>query len=826
MLRFTLMGGCVVCDEQDHRIEFPTRKARALLAYLTCTPGLPRSRDDLADLLWSLSAEEQARGSLRQTLARIRKCLGDAHLDLLISDAESVRLDAAGIDADVLHIERLAKNDSQDRLEEVATLYRGQFLTGFELNEPPFEEWALSERRRLGELVLTALTRLLAMQQAEGSVDKAISTANKLLTIDPLQDDVHQTLMRLLVRQGRIESALSQYKSCRQIMETELDIAPSQETESLYREIMDIRDGETRRKWAESSADHDPAAILCADLYGFGLLMGEHSSRRPTAMHFLESEVKRFGGEVIATPASGLVARLKNSSECIACAIEALEQTARLNAKLPPGERVLLRIGAAGNDCDVETAISRASRYARLADPGGICMGKEIRERSLNEHVVNAVRLEDDSPSEEPEAYRIPPTHESAPDAIPVSARRELRHLDMPVPDRPSIAILPFRNLSEDSEHAFLGEGLRIDIQNALVKISGLFLIAAGSANAYRGEDPVDAGRHFGVGHVLHGDVRRVGDRARINIQLDNTTSGAIEWSDQFDRTLDNTFSVQDEITQQVVTALDVELVSGEQAKVWHKTLKDQKALEMFYRGVHEFFQMEPADMANARQRFEAVHEICSDVSIGSTWAAFSHWFEAFRRWSDDPELSFARAGEWAGIAIEMDDADGQAHTVMGHIHLLNRKFDEALDAGRQAVSIRPNCTNANGFYANILHYCGDQAGAIKQIKRAMRFSPVYPPFFADILASAYRANGQVAAAIPVAQEAISLNPDNIYARLALAASYSAEGWQSGARHVAEEILKIDPEFSVRRFAEDQPYRDKEMLQHYVEELSDAGLPD
>ena len=826
VLRFTLMGGCVVCDEQDHRIEFPTRKARALLAYLACTPGLPRSRDDLADLLWNRSAEEQARGSLRQTLARIRKCLGDAYSDLLISDADTLCLDAAGIDADVLRLERLARSDSQDSLEEAATLYRGQFLSGFELNEPPFEEWAFSERRRLGELVLTALTRLLAVQQAEGAVDKAISTANKLLTIDPLQEDVHQTLMRLLARQGRIESALSQYKSCRRILEMELDIAPSQETESLYREIMDTRDGEARRQWADSSADHDPAAVLRADLYGFGLLMGEHSRRRPTAMHLLEDEVKRFGGEVIATPASGLVARLKNPSECIACAIDALEQMGRQNAELPRGERVLLRIGVAADNRDVETAISRASRYARFADPGGIYMGREIRERSADEHVADAVPLEGDSPSEGPEAYRIPPAHESAPDAISASAPRQLRHLDIPVPDKPSIAILPFRNLSEDPDHAFLGEGLRIDIQNALVKISGLFLIAAGSANAYREEDPVEAGRHFGVGHVLHGDVRRVGDRARIDIQLANTTSGAIEWADQFDRTLDDTFSVQDEITQQVVTALDVQLVSGEQAKVWHKTLKDLKVLETFYRGVHDFFQMEPAAMANARQRFEAVHEMCSDVSIGSTWAAFSHWFEAFRRWSDDPELSFARAGEWAGMAIEMDDADGQAHTVMGHVHLLNRKFDEALDVGRQAVSIRPNCTNANGFYANILHYCGDQAGAIKHIKRAMRFSPVYPPFFAGILASAYRANGQIAAAIPVAQEAISLNPDDIYARLALAASYSAEGWRSGARDVAEEILRIDPEFSVRRFANDQPYRDKETLEHYIEELRDAGLPD
>lgn len=824
-LRFTLMGGCVVCDEQGHRIEFPTRKAKALLAYLACTPGLPRARDSLADLLWSRSAEEQARGSLRQTLARVRKCLGDAHSDLLLSEGETLCLDAEGIDADILRLEGLSRSDSRADLETAAALYRGQFLAGFELNEPPFEEWALSERRRLGELSLSALTRLLAMQQADGAVEEAIATANKLLSVDPLQEDVHQTLMRLLVRQGRIESALGQYMTCRRILKSELEIAPSEETEALYREIMETREGEARREWSGEPAPHDLVTVLRADIYGFGLIMGEHSPRREAALDFLEDEIRRFGGAVVATPASGLIARLRNPAEGVACALDALDRMERRNAELPGDERVLLRFGIAADD-DVERATGRANRYASLADPGGICVGPAVREQAADERVAAAVPVGGEGSGKEPEAFLVPPALGGPPGATASSAPRQLRYLDIPLPDRPSIAILPFRNLGEDPDHAFLGEGLRIDIQNALVKISGLFLIAVGSANAYRDEDPVAAGRHFGVGHVLHGDVRRIGDRARIDLQLANTATGAIEWSDQFDRTLEDIFGVQDEIAKQVVTALDVQLVGGEQAKVWHKTLPDIGTLELFYRGVHDFFRMEPAAMANARQRFETVHEMRPDVSIGSTWAAFSHWFEAFRRWSDDPALSFARAGDWAGKAIAMEDADGQAHTVMGHVHLLNRKFDEALETGRMAVSIRPNCTNANGFYANILHYVGDQAGAIKHIKRAIRLSPVYPPFFAGILASAYWANGQFAAAIPVAQEAISLNPDDIYARLALAASYSAEGWQSGARDVAHEILRIDPDFSVIRFAEDQPYRDREVLEHYIEELRDAGLPE
>lgn len=826
VLRITLMGGCVVSDRKDHHVEFPTRKAKALLAYLACAPGVPRSRDHLADLLWSRSASEQARGSLRQTLARIRKCLGDDLSELMISEGETLCLDAAGVDADILRLEALARSESAGDLKTAAALYRGQFLSGFELNEPPFEEWLLSERRRLGELSNSVLTRLFAVQQADGLADEAIATANKLLTIDPLQEEVHQALMRLLVRQGRIESALGQYKTCARILQSELGIQPSEQTEALQREIIEARDGAARRQWADSTAPHDPFTVMRADLYGYGLMMGEHSPRRDAMMHLLEDEIRRFGGDVISTPASGLIARLKHPTEGIACAVDALEQVQRRNAGLPGKEKVLLRIGVAADYDDLEKAVSRASRYASLADPGGICLGPVVREHAASEHVAGVIPLDTDGASDEPEVFRIPPLQNGSAVAKPDSAPRQLRHLDIPVPDRPSIAILPFRNLSEDPDHAFLGEGLRIDIQNALVRISGLFLIAAGSTNAYRAEDPIEAGRHFGVGHVLHGDVRRAGDRARIDLQLANTATGAIEWSEQFDRTLEDIFSVQDEITAQVVTALDVKLVAGEQAKVWHRTLPDIRTLEMFYRGVEDFFRMEPAAMFNARQRFEAVHEMQSDVSIGSTWAAFSHWFEAFRHWSDDPGQSFARAGEWACKAINMEDADGQAHTVMGHVHLMGRNFDDAFETGHEAVTIRPNCTNANGFYANILHYCGDQPAAIKYIKRAIRLSPVYPPFFAGILASAYRANGQFAAAIPVAQEAISLNPDDLYARLALAASYSAEGWQSGARDVAADIMRIDPGFSVSRFAADQPYRDKETLEEYVEELREAGLPE
>lgn len=217
-------------------LDLPTRKARAFLAYLALSPGMTRSREHLAGVFWDRSAEEQARGSLRQTLSSLRRGLASA-AEIIHADADSVWLDAAAVEVDALRFERLAAQASDEGLEEAVALYRGELLSGFSLREEQFEQWMTSERRRLHELAVQAFSELVSRCTRAGRHDRGIAVAERLLALDPLLEWAHCALMRLYLRAGRREAALRQYQECARVLNQELGIAPAEETRQLAAEI-------------------------------------------------------------------------------------------------------------------------------------------------------------------------------------------------------------------------------------------------------------------------------------------------------------------------------------------------------------------------------------------------------------------------------------------------------------------------------------------------------------------------------------------------------------------------------------------------------------
>lgn len=677
ILNLRLLGTPWIATHEQRNVELPTKKAEALLVYLASPPGVPRSRDELAGLLWSRSAEEQARTSLRQNLTLLRKAMGAAK-DAIFSDSRQVRLVPEHVETDIAKFEGLISRVDAASLEAAAELLRGEFAAGLSINERPFEDWILNERRRIAERAISALGRLLEHFEAQQDDDRTAVISRKLLSIDPLQECVHQSLMRALARLHRFESALQQYNFCRDLLRKELGIEPGEATRALREDI-------ARRREATRQVPNAP---------------------------------------------------------------------------------------------DVET-----------------------------EGLIRI--LDNNTPKDLATTLDLP---------------TQLLGLDLTPPERPSIVILPFKNLTGDVGNDHLAEGIRIDIQAALVKITGIFLIAAGSANALRGQNAKAAGNALGVRYVLQGSVRRSGAHLRVSAELIDVHAGYAIWTDSYDRRFDDGFEVQDEIIGEIITALDVKLLRGEQAAVWHKTLKDRDALELFYKGVQEFFKLQKDSILRARNFFEIVDKKQPQVSIGATWTALCHWFDAFKAWGNDPSESLTLAGEWAEKAVRMQDADGQAHMVLSHVHLMNRRFDDALVVGREAVALRPNCTNANGFFANVLHYCGEQADAIEHVTWAIRYSPVYPPFFADILALAYLFGKSYDAALAVASESLRINPNGITARLIAAAAHSARNDLSNAQAIGAQVMAADPTFSLQNFSKQQPYRNPVDLRIFVAQLSTAGL--
>jgi adenylate cyclase len=567
-------------------------------------------------------------------------------------------------------------------------------------------------------------------------------------------------------------------------------------------------------------------AVVRAEVRSFGVLMGEDDGATRAALQrgreIVTNALTGGRANTVATPADTVIAGFADAVDGVSRTASARDTLIAANHESPVESRVHYRFGIelgrveGSPDGPAGEAVERAAAIGMNAQPDGIRLSEAVRAQLPGQTDLKLAAGPDG-------------TYALLRAASPVDASKlpvQLEALDLPLPDKPSIGLLPFVPVGDDPDGAALAEGLRIDIQNALVKMSGLFLLGAGSANAFRGVPGTEVAPRVGVRYVLEGSVRRAGDKVRITAQLSDTLKESVVWSEHYDRTLDDTFALQDEITERIVTALNVNLSSGEQARVWHKCITNPRAREVFYRGIQAFFRMNSESMATARKSFEQVAEMVKDSAVGPANVAMSIWIQSTRGWIDDPQHARMLAGEWAERAIPLEDADGQGHTVLGNVRLLQRRYDEAVEIARKALEIRPGCNNANGFLANVLLHCGETAGAITHAKRAIRLMPVYPPWFVEILAAAYRESGQNDLAAVAGREIVRIAPATLHGRLILTSSLVRAGWVADARRIAREILALDKNFSRARYAAAQPYRDPDVPARLAEDLATAGLPD
>lgn len=386
--------------------------------------------------------------------------------------------------------------------------------------------------------------------------------------------------------------------------------------------------------------------------------------------------------------------------------------------------------------------------------------------------------------------------------------------------------MLPFANLTADSKQDYFSDGLTMDIMTALVKIPGLFLISEISMFSYKSQVPSvrELGRRLGVSHVLDGGVRKAGDRIRITARLLETANGRQVWAERFDRKIGDIFAVQDEITEKIVEAMDVKLVTGEMASKIRKNLRNPEALEYYYRGWEALFGSTRDDIKDALQMFEETMRLEPESAFGYALTAWTHWWSVDQGLSEDISRSLKLASELACKAHEREDFTGLSHLVMAQIHLYNHEHDKALAAAEKAVLARPSCDISYVAKANILNYLGRSAEAIDLAKYAIRLAPVYPPFFPQILAAAFFGSGRYEEAIASARDALRRGPDNLGAILILASANAALDRPAEAAKAASEVRRIKPDFNIQKYAATQPYKDAVRLAQVSGLLQKAGL--
>jgi len=581
------------------------------------------------------------------------------------------------------------------------------------------------------------------------------------------------------------------------------------------------------------------AAIFSADVVGYSRLMAEDELDTIRRLRAHRSEVgtiiDRHGGRVVDDPGDNVLAELSTASDAVSAALELQRVVAARNEDVEPGRRMELRIGIHVGEVTADAhriygnGVNIAARLEGLAAPGGICISQVVREQIRSRMAVACDDLGEQEVKNIPEPVRVFAVREAGETQAPLK-------VDLPVPwrdalppppvEKPTLAVLPFVNLSGDAGQDFFADGLTMDIQTALVKISGLELISEESTFRTRDRSVGlrELGRELRVKHVLQGGVRRDGSRVRVSAQLVETEEGRRIWAERFDHLVHDEFAVQDEITEQVVTALDVKLVSGESARIFRRMLRNPDALERYYQGWQSLFGPTADHVRQAQQHFEEVTRLEPRSPLGFALAAWAHWWEAFRNLTPDTEGPLRRGEKYARQAIELDDATGLPHLMLAHVHLLRREYDEAIAEADRAVLDRPSCEGAFAAKANILNYTGRAAEAVPLAQRAVALSPAYPPIFPAILAASYYGSDCNRDAAAAAAGVLSMDPSNLGSHLLLAASRAALGHRDAARSASEDVCRLSPAFRLDSFASTQPYQDRAELDRLLDHLRQAGL--
>ena len=582
---------------------------------------------------------------------------------------------------------------------------------------------------------------------------------------------------------------------------------------------------------ASSDVHRKLTAILCADVVGYSRLMGENEQatlRLLTDYRQVFSEyIAKFRGRVVNAPGDSILAEFGSVVDAVEGASEIQRELAERNAELLEERRMQFRIGINLGDVLVKEdaiygdGVNIAARLESLAEPGGICISRPVYDQvkqKLKHHYEYMGEQKVKNIAEPVRAYQVLTKPGDAAHRV-VQAKQSAGHSEYPeIPEQPSIAVLPFTNMSSDPEQEYFGDGLAEDIITDLSKLSGLFVIARNSSFSFKGQQMTvqQIGLELGVRHVLEGSVRKSADRVRINVQLVEAKTGHHLWAERYDRKFENIFTVQDEITNEVITALDVKLLRGETARLFRKSLKRPESLEMAYRGFALARQISRRDKEQARVCFEKVIELEPESPAGYIGVAFTYFTESFWKWSSDIEQSLNQSKYYVQKALDLDKENVLALIARALIHIQEGEYDKAIAKGEQAISIAPNFEFIHIGMAQILTFSGKHKDAISFAENGARMNPIPFSWNLHTLGYCLAHVGRIEEAIEVELKAIEKSTDSVDYHLVLAICYAQLGQWEEAKDELRTIRRIDSSLSIEDFVKSLPYKEPSVAEAMI----------
>jgi len=574
-------------------------------------------------------------------------------------------------------------------------------------------------------------------------------------------------------------------------------------------------------------------AILAADVVGYSRLMEQDETSTLTELKLrwnqvVEPLVAGHQGRIFKRIGDGMLVEFGSAVAAVECAVEVQKAMAAANDNAAADRHIVLRIGVNLGDVMVDgndlygAGVNVASRMEALADPGGVAISNAVHE-----HVQGRLSIDfvDGGSHEVKNIERPLHIWTWSPGAGTAATFEAASGAPQPLPNRPSIAVLPFDNMSGDPEQGYFADGITEDIITDLSKVSGLFVIARNSSFAYKGQAPDirKVSRDLGVRYVIEGSVRRIASRVRITAQMIDGTTGGHLWAERYDRDLADVFAVQDEVTRTIVDALKVKLTAGEEARREHRGKIDPEAYDLIVRSRQTSLQLRPEAAIEARRMLERVIEIDPRLAISYARLSIISFAEFANQWNNATAENLTRALELARKAIETDDTEPQGHISLAITLCWMRRLDEAEQAAERALALAPNLADAYSGLGNIRDFQGRHEDAIALFTRAYRLDPQFDMSL-HFLGRSLLALGRYDEAETAFKRRLTLMPRSDMSRFYLACLCGLTRRHEEARRYWQEMLAVNPNFSIDHQRLTLPYKDPAVLDRMVEGLRAAGI--
>jgi adenylate cyclase len=578
------------------------------------------------------------------------------------------------------------------------------------------------------------------------------------------------------------------------------------------------------------------AAIMAADVVGYSRLMEANEEETRARLIGLYAElfnprIAADGGRIVKTMGDGILVEFPSVVDGVRNALSLQGAMRRRNTDIPEEIRIEFRVGVNLGDVIIEgddihgDGVNIAARLEGLCEPGEVYVSGEVHDQVAGKLEASFENLGEQTVKNIAKPVRIYRVSEEV--KIAVKPEPQTPDTSSPNHDKPSIAVLPFDNMSNDPEQEYFSDGMAEDLITDISKISGVSVTARNSSFAFKGQsiDVMEIAKKLRVKHIVEGSVRKMGDRLRINAQLIDGTDGRHIWAERYDGNMAEIFEFQDDIRKQIVAALQVSLTPTDKVFAERKPTDSFEAYDLFLKGRSNFYHFTPEHLLEAIMCLEEAIEIDPKFGDAYGYLSFCHWYGWIDMWPGFDD-TLDRAHELAEMGVALDGTSAIALTRLGWVQTWMRRYDQAVTNSEKAIALAPNNAEVYANYGDVLNYWGNPERGLEMVEKAFSLDTFHPPNWEMYAGISHLLMRQYDKAVTRFSRSIEQSPIYVHSHECLAWAYVELDRLDDARDSIKTVLEIKPNFTVQEAERIMPYRLDEDRNRALDALRKAGLPE